>query len=82
LLTSRQAKYLHEKDLGKKSYFTQQTRDYYYQVFKTHFHTDQKIEIAKKKCVRRPTFNIHDAFATIDIFKQGKLNKEDLKRFL
>lgn len=82
LLTSRQAKYLHEKDLRKKSYFTQQTRDYYYQVFKTHFHTDQKIELAKKKCVRRPTFNIHDAFATIDIFKQGKLNKEDLKRFL
>jgi hypothetical protein len=38
--------------------------------------------MAKKKCVRRPTFNIHDAFATIDIFKQGKLNKEDLKRFL
>jgi Ca2+-binding EF-hand superfamily protein len=40
------------------------------------------LEVLKAKCTRRPTFNIHDAFATIDIYKKGNLNREDIKRFM
>mmetsp|Transcript_6825 Transcript_6825/g.11516 ORF Transcript_6825/g.11516 Transcript_6825/m.11516 type:complete len:112 (+) Transcript_6825:1689-2024(+) len=53
-----------------------------FQVFKVHFHIDQKVEVAKKRCVRRPSFNIHDAFACMDKFKQGKLNRDDFKRVM
>lgn len=81
-LSIRQAKWLHVKDIPKLSYFTEQTRDCYFQCFKTHFLIDQKIEVAKKRCTRKPSFNIHDAFATVDTFKQGMLNRDDLKRLM
>lgn len=53
-----------------------------FQCLKVHFHADQRIEIAKKKCTRKPTFNIHDAFATCDVYRQGHLTREDLKKLM
>lgn len=38
--------------------------------------------MAKKKLARRPTFNIHDAFAACDTYRQGHLTREDLKRLM
>lgn len=81
-LGNRAARYLHNKSVPKKAYFAAQTRDLLFQCFKTHFHIDQRIEIAKKKLARRPSFNIHDAFAAVDTFRQGHLNREDLKRLM
>ena len=82
LLTNRQPRYLHNKEISKRNFFAEQTRDIFFQVFKVHFHIDQKIEIAKKRCTRRPSFNIHDAFATIDTYKQGVLKRDDIKRLM
>ena len=51
-------------------------------MFKTHFAVDEQIEMCKKRLTRRPTFNIHDAFACVDTYKQGRLTKEDFKRLM
>jgi len=68
-LNQRKPKYLHTKEMPKKNYFSDQSRDAFFQTFKAHFHIDQKIEIAKKRCTRKPTFNIHDAFSCVDTFR-------------
>ena len=70
------------KDVPKKFYFTDTTRTLLFRVLDSHFHADQRIEIAKKKCARSPTFNIHDAFATFDVYRQGHLTKENLKTMM
>ena len=81
-LNNRKARYIHMKELPKKAYFTEQTRALFFTVFKTHFHAEQKIEVAKKRATRRPTFNIHDAFAACDVYRQGHLTRDDLKRVM
>lgn len=81
-LNNRKAKYIHMKELSKKAYFTDQTREMFFTVLKTHFHADQKIEVCKKRVTRRPTFNIHDAFAASDVYRQGHLTRDDLKRLM
>jgi Ca2+-binding EF-hand superfamily protein len=83
-LTLRKPKYIHmkEKDLPKKFYFTDNTRTLLLKVLDAHFHADQRIEIAKKKVARSPTFNIHDAFSAFDVYRQGHLTKENLKSMM
>lgn len=39
-LSNRQPKYLHYKEIPYKNYFAEETRDMFFQVFKTHFHID------------------------------------------
>ena len=51
-------------------------------VFKTHFAIEEKIEVCKKRLTRKPTFNIHDAFKCVDVYKQGRLTKDDFKRMM
>ena len=81
-LNNRKPKYLHKKEVPKRNYFCPDTRDKLFQCFKRHFEIDEKIEVAKKRLTRRPTFNIHDAFACVDSFKRGELNSADLKRLM
>lgn len=81
-LNSRKHKYINFKDVPKREYFTNDTRAAFFDVFKAHFEIEEHIEIFKKKLTRRPSFNIHDAFASVDTYKQGKLTKEDLKRMM
>jgi len=81
-LNQRKHKYIHFRDVPKKEYFTPDTRAAFFAVFKAHFEVDEKVEIFKKRLTRKPTFNIHDAFACVDTYKQGKLTKEDLKRMM
>lgn len=38
--------------------------------------------MSKKRCTRRPSFNIHDAFACVDVFRQGHINIDDIKRLM
>lgn len=38
--------------------------------------------MAKKRVARRQTFNIHDAFSNCDIYRQGHLTREDIKRMM
>jgi Ca2+-binding EF-hand superfamily protein len=73
---------LHFKDIPKKDYFTEGTRESFFNVFKGHFEIDEQIEMFKKRLTRKPTFDIHDAFSTIDYYKNGKLTIDDLKRML
>jgi len=49
---------------------------------KTHFAIDEQIEIAKRRLRRSPSFNIHDAWACCDSFRQGRLTKDDLRRLM
>ena len=51
-------------------------------MFKCHFEIDEKIEVFKKKLTRKPSFNIHDAFASVDVYRQGRLTKDDMKRLM
>jgi len=81
-LTSRKYKYLHQKDLDKKNYFAKETREVFFVVFKAHFEIDEKIELCKKRLTRCPTFNIHDAFSCVDVFRQGRLTQDDLKKLM
>jgi len=81
-LTNRQARYLHHKDIPKKNYFCEQTRDLFLQTFKVHFHVDQKIQLVKRRCARLPSFNIHDAFSCVDTNNQGELTRDDFKRLM
>ena len=81
-LGQRKYKYIHAKEVPKKNYFTAETREAFFQVFKCHFETDEKIEVFKKRLTRKVTFNIHDAFACVDTYKQGRLTKDDLKRLM
>ena len=39
-LGTRKPKYLHNPDMPKKNYFSDQSRDAFFQCFKTHFHID------------------------------------------
>jgi Ca2+-binding EF-hand superfamily protein len=66
----------------KKNYFTEQTRDVYFQTFKTYFEIDEKVELSKKKLTRKPSFNIHDAFSAVDIYKRGNLIAGDFKKYM
>ena len=81
-LNNRRAKYLHKSEIPKKNYFCEPTRDIFFQCFKRHFEIDEKIEVAKKRLTRRPSFNIHDAFACVDNLRRGELNSSDLKRLM
>ena len=38
--------------------------------------------MCKKKITRSPSFNIHDAFSCVDVYRQGKLTINDLKNFM
>jgi len=51
-------------------------------VFRAHFEIEEKIELFKKNLTRKPSFNIHDAFSTVDQFKNGKLSIDDFKRMM
>lgn len=68
-LNNRKPAYLHAKEVPKRNYFADDTRDAFFQAFKTQFHEEQMIEVDKKRCTRRPSFNIHDAFATCDTYR-------------
>jgi hypothetical protein len=81
-LTSRKPKYIHVKEVPRKYYFADLTRDKFFQLFKTHFMAEEKVELAKKRIARSPTFTIHDAFACVDTYKQGHLNRDDLQRLM
>ena len=65
----RKPKYIHVKEVPKKYYFAEETRDKFFQVWKTHFLSEERIELAKKKIVRSHTFTIHDGFACVDTYK-------------
>lgn len=81
-LNQRKHKYLHFTDIPKKDYFTERTREAFFNVFRAHFEIEEKIELSKKRLTRKPTFNIHDAFSTVDYYKNGKLTIDDLKRLM
>jgi hypothetical protein len=81
-LAQRKHKYLHFKHIPKSDYFTEQTRETFYNVFRAYFEIDEKIEIFKKRLTRKPSFNIHDAFSTVDHYKNGKLSIDDIKRLM
>lgn len=81
-LNSRKFKYIHNKEIPKKFYFCDSTRNAFHLLFKAHFECEEKIEVCKKRLTRTPTFNIHDAFSCVDAFKQGRLTKDDLKRLM
>lgn len=81
-LGQRKYKYIHIKEIPKRNYFTAETREAFCHLFKAFFEVDEKIEIFKKRLTRKVNFNIHDAFACVDTYKQGRLTKEDLKRIM
>ena len=81
-LNNRKHKYLHYPNIPKKDFFTENTRAAFFDVFKSHFEVDENVEIAKKKLTRKPSFNIHDAFASVDSYKNGKLTIDDIKRMM
>ena len=68
-VNQRKPKYIHVKEVPKKYYFSDDTRDYFFQLFKTHFQTEEKVELAKKKVSRSHTFTVHDAFSALDTYK-------------
>lgn len=81
-VNQRKPKYIHVKEVPRKYYFADETRDKFFQLFKTHFLTEEKIELAKKRIARSHTFTIHDAFSCVDTYKQGHLNRDDLLRLM
>ena len=81
-LNSRPPKYIHNKQIPKKNWFTSATREHYIKLFKAFFEMDEAIELSKRKVMRSPTFNIHDAFQAIDVYRDGKLTISDFKNFM
>lgn len=40
------------------------------------------MELSKKKLTRKPSFNIHDAFSCVDVYKRGSLIAGDFKKLM
>lgn len=81
-LHNRKGRYIHNKTVPKKLYFTEQTRDAFFMTLKKHFEIEETVELSKKKLWRRPTLDIHDAFSCVDVNKRGSLIKEDFQALL
>jgi len=58
------------------------TRDLLVRAFKTHFSCEESAELLRKRLSRRPNFNVHDAFNTVDRNKSGYITRDELRRVL
>lgn len=80
-LNSRKAYYLHH-GYDKRDYFTRITRDQFLKTWKVHFSCEEAGELLRKRLQRRPNFNIHDAFTSVDADKNGYLTRDEFKGLL
>mmetsp|Transcript_34776 Transcript_34776/g.25928 ORF Transcript_34776/g.25928 Transcript_34776/m.25928 type:complete len:151 (-) Transcript_34776:174-626(-) len=81
LLSSRRAYFLH-KGIPKKEYFSPKTRDLFLRTFKVHFGVEESAELLRKRLGRRPNFSVHDAFAAVDVDKNGYITRDEFRQVL
>jgi Ca2+-binding EF-hand superfamily protein len=51
-------------------------------TFKVHFSVEESAELLRKRLGRRPNFNVHDAFTTVDVDKNGYITRDEFKSIL
>lgn len=80
-LTLRKAYYFHQS-YRRYEYFIRDTRDLYMRTFKVHCVVENNAELLRKRLRRRPNFSVHDAFAAVDIDKNGYITRDEFKGIL
>jgi len=66
----------------REHYFVRETRDLFLNTFRTHFSVEESAELLRKRLGRRPNFNVHDAFSTVDANNNGFITKDEFRRLL
>ena len=81
ILNARKANYM---PLGypKTEYFMRDTRELYLKTVKIHLSVEVSGEFLRKRLMRRPGFNAHDAFVACDTDKNGYITKDEFKKIL
>ena len=51
-------------------------------TFRTHFNVEESAELLRKRLGRRHSFNVHDAFTTVDNNRNGFITKEEFRSIL
>ena len=80
-MTKRPAYHIH-RGYCRTHFFAQDTRDLFLSLFRIHFQNEDAAELLRKRIARRPDFNVHDAFLTIDREGNGFLSKFEMRNFL
>lgn len=63
-------------------FFSMETRNMFLSTFRSHFTIEESAELLRKRLGRRPDFNIHEAFLTVDRDSNGYVSRSELRRFL
>lgn len=63
-------------------FFSQETRDMFLGMFRSHFTIEESAELLRKRLARRPNFNVHESFQAIDRDSNGFLTSTELRRLL
>jgi Ca2+-binding EF-hand superfamily protein len=72
--------YYSTRGYPKAEYFTRDTRDLYLRTFRTHFSVEASAESLRRRLLRRPGFNAHDAFTAVDVDKNGYITRDEFKK--
>jgi Ca2+-binding EF-hand superfamily protein len=78
---SRSAYYM-TRGYPRNEYFARDTREQLLKTFKVHFSVESSAEYLRKRLLRRPGFNISDAFQAVDVDNNGYLTRDEFKKLL
>lgn len=48
-----------------------ETREHFFAVFRSALIAEEGAELTRQRVTRRPTFNVHDAYAAVDLDRNG-----------
>ena len=81
VLANKHAQYLHQ-NIPKRHYFTNETRQCFFDCLRVHFESEESIELLKKRLSRRPGFNIRETFKYLDQSSEGLIYRDDLNKVM
>ena len=80
-LVRRPGVFIHEH-IPRCHFFSPETRNLFFQTFRTHFSCEENAELTRARLNRRKTWNVHDAFAAIDLSRDGFVTGEEFRMLL
>ncbi len=70
------------KSYARDDCFSQETKLEFKNLWRTHFKIEMISESLRQRLYQRPSFNIVDAFNSVDFNENGAISKDELKRIL
>ena len=77
-MNERRAYYIHH-NFPIYDFFSLETRDLFLNTFKVYFSVEESAELLRKRIGKRPEFDVHEAFQTIDSDNDGFISIEEIK---